>query len=328
MSKNITLGFKRAGGKPDLIYGTETSFAAQRAALAALKKSDTYEKVEIWERGIPVKTKRIAYTNQPTLTVTAVDKTVIYGAAIPAYTATYAGWTDGDTIKRNDLEGALAFACAYAAGGDVGTYPITPSGRTSEKYNLSFGAGTLTVTKKSLTVTTSDAEIFYGDAAPTFEDTFTGFIADEDETDLTGSKTHDIKNSSNETVSNVATAPAGDYEVSVVGLTSNNYVIVPVPGTLTVKKKSLTLTVTDAEMVEGASAPSFAFTGVGYIAGEDETALGGSAVYTFKDELGNTVADLTLAEPGTYTIHLSGITSENYELTMVAGTLTITDNGA
>lgn len=238
MSKNITLGFKRAGGKPDLIYGTETSFAAQRAALAALKKSDTYEKVEIWERGIPVKTKRIAYTNQPTLTVTAGDKTVVYGAAIPTYTATYAGWTDGDTVRRNDLEGELAFACAYTAQGDAGTYPITPSGRTSDKYNLSFVAGTLTVSKKALT-----------------------------------------------------------------------------------------LTVTDAEMVYGASAPAFTFTGAGYITGEDATDLTGSAVYTVKDELGEIVADLTTAAPGEYEVHLSGVTSTNYELTMVAGTLTITDNG-
>ena len=328
MSKNITLGFKRAGGKPDLIYGTETSFAAQRAALAALKKSDTYEKVEIWARGIPVKTKRIAYTNQPTLTVTAVDKTVIYGAAIPAYTATYAGWTDGDTIKRNDLEGALAFACTYTAGGDVGTYPITPSGRTSEKYNLSFVAGTLTVTKKSLTLTVTDAEMVYGASAPAFAFTGAGYITGEDATDLTGSAVYTVKNSLGETVADLTTAASGEYEVHLSGVTSSNYDLTRVAGTLTVSKAALTLTVASAQMVEGGTAPEFSFTGTGFVNNEDATDLTGSAVYTVKNSQGETVADLSTAAPGEYEVHLSGVTSSNYELTMVAGTLTITDNGA
>ena len=66
----------------------------------------------------------------------------------------------------------------------------------------------------------------------------------------------------------------------------------------------------------------------GFVNDENATDLTGTAVYTVKDSVGETVADLTLAEPGTYTIHLSGITSENYEITMEAGTLTITENGS
>ena len=71
MSKAITLGFPRAGGKPTLLYGTETSEGDQRAALRSMgDKSDTYETVAMFYIPIAAKQKRMGYTTQPTLTIT------------------------------------------------------------------------------------------------------------------------------------------------------------------------------------------------------------------------------------------------------------------
>lgn len=123
--------------------------------------------------------------------------------------------------------------------------------------------------------------------------------------------------------------PVGTYPIIPSGLTATDkYAFSFVNGTLTVSKAALTLTVANAQMVEGGSAPEFSFSGTGFVNDEDATALGGSAVYTVKDELGETVADLSIATPGEYEVHLSGVTADNYELTIEAGTLTITENGS
>lgn len=229
----ITLGKKRDDGDWVLLKGPPHGLQAQRAYLEEIGVSDpTYSEARIIELGIGQ--KRIFYSADETVTVTASNKTIIYGANKPSSFAV----TWSKNIPDTYYTGTLSTACAYTKGNTAGTYPITPSGLTAtDKYAIAFVAGTLTVSKVALT-----------------------------------------------------------------------------------------LTVANAQMVEGGTAPEFSFTGTGFVNDEDATDLTGSAVYTFKDSLGEPVADLTLAEPGTYTIHLSGITSENYELTMVAGTLTITDN--
>lgn len=218
-----------------MIYGTETSEVAQRSYLRGLGSGDdTYEKIEIWNRGLPAKIKRFRYDTRPTLTVTASDKTVVYGGSKPTFSASYSGFKDGDSTSRNDLSGTLTYACEYAAGSAVGTFSITPSGRTSTKYNISYVAGTLTVTKKALTVTVADVTMAAGGTEPTYSATASGFITDEDETDLTGSITYTVKNSGGETVADVTSAATGEYSIVATGYTSSNYEISYVAGTLTI----------------------------------------------------------------------------------------------
>ncbi|MGE5494497.1 MAG: MBG domain-containing protein [Burkholderiales bacterium] len=127
--------------------------------------------------------------NKAALTVTAEDKAVTYLDAPPAYTVKYTGFVAGDT--EADLGGTLVFSCSYAAGSAVGTYKITPSGLTSDNYNITFVDGTLTVNTLMLTVTFQDYDgtvlgtstVPYGTAAtppanPTREGyTFTGWSA-------------------------------------------------------------------------------------------------------------------------------------------------------
>ena len=79
------------------------------------------------------------------LTVTAEDKTVNYGEAAPEFTATYAGFVNNETTAV--LTGTLAFDCDYSKGSSVGTYAITPKGLTAANYDITFVAGTLTITK-------------------------------------------------------------------------------------------------------------------------------------------------------------------------------------
>ncbi len=84
------------------------------------------------------------------LTVTADDKSVVFGDAAPTYTVQYSGFVEGES--ESVLGGTLAINCTYAAMSAVGTYPITPSGLTSDNYDIAFNPGTLTVAEKIVNV--------------------------------------------------------------------------------------------------------------------------------------------------------------------------------
>ncbi|HBV96168.1 MAG TPA: hypothetical protein DEF36_03880, partial [Desulfotomaculum sp.] len=78
------------------------------------------------------------------LTITANDASKAYGSANPAFTASYIGFVNGDT--ESSLTGSLGFTTTATAASVVGSYPITPSGLTSDNYSISYVDGTLTVT--------------------------------------------------------------------------------------------------------------------------------------------------------------------------------------
>ena len=95
------------------------------------------------------------------LTVTAENKTVAYGDAVPSYTVTYRGFKNSDTAAS--LGGSLAFDCNYAQFHDKGEYTVTPKGYTSDNYNISYVNGTLKVNPKPITVTIDYRTSVYGD---------------------------------------------------------------------------------------------------------------------------------------------------------------------
>ncbi|HZS08141.1 MAG TPA: MBG domain-containing protein, partial [Blastocatellia bacterium] len=78
------------------------------------------------------------------LTIKADNKSKAYGAALPAFTATYTGFVNGDT--ESVLGGTLNLTTTATASSDAGAYPITPGGVTAANYTINFANGTLTVT--------------------------------------------------------------------------------------------------------------------------------------------------------------------------------------
>src|SRR5262249_28837228 len=74
------------------------------------------------------------------LTVTADNKSKIYGAALPALTFTIAGFVNGDTAAV--LTSPVTLNTPATAASDAGAYPIIPSGATAADYSISFVNGT------------------------------------------------------------------------------------------------------------------------------------------------------------------------------------------
>jgi hypothetical protein len=154
------------------------------------------------------------------LTITADNKSKTYGAADPTFTASYAGFVNGETATV--LGGTLTFA--RAPGENVGSYLITPSGQTSGNYAITFNIGSLTIGKAALTITADNKTKTYGAADPAFSASYAGFVNGETATVLGGTLTF-------------ARAPGenvGSYLITPSGQTSGNYTITFNTGTLTI----------------------------------------------------------------------------------------------
>jgi hypothetical protein len=152
------------------------------------------------------------------LTVTAEDKSKVYGAPDPALTASYAGFVNGETASV--LGGALTLV--RAPGESVGSYAITPGGLTSGNYAITFSPGTLGITKAGLTVTAEDKSKVYGAPDPALTASYAGFVKGETASVLGGALT--LVRAPGESV--------GSYAITPGGLTSGNYAITFSPGTL------------------------------------------------------------------------------------------------
>lgn len=85
------------------------------------------------------------------LSVRANDAVKRFGAPLPALSASFLGFVNGETPAS--LGGALVLATAATQQSAVGTYPIVPSGLTSSNYSIVFLNGTLSVVRGAVSVT-------------------------------------------------------------------------------------------------------------------------------------------------------------------------------
>jgi len=245
--------------------------------------------------------------NPATLTVTADNKTTVYGGT-PTYTATIAGFlgTDNSSVVSGEPE----LTSSYIPGtSGVGTYEIDAAQGTltTANYTFSFEKGTLTVNPKELKVTADNKTIIYGGLSPMFTATYDGFITGQDESVLGGT----LAFSSPYTVG----SNAGTYPITPSGLTSTNYDIKYVDGTLTVNKAALTVTAEDKAVTFLNAPPAYTAKYTGFVAGDTAAKLGGTLVFSCSYAAGSAA--------GTYPITPSGLTSDNYNITFVDGTLTV-----
>ena len=85
------------------------------------------------------------------LTISADNKTKLFGAPLPTFTATYSGFVNGE--NETALTTPVSLGCTAAAGSATGPYLITPGGATSGNYAIAFVNGTLTIQKAATTAT-------------------------------------------------------------------------------------------------------------------------------------------------------------------------------
>jgi uncharacterized repeat protein (TIGR02543 family) len=242
------------------------------------------------------------------LTVTADDKTKVYNAQIfNEFTVSYSGFASGD--GPGDLQGSLIFGGTAPAAVNVGNYTIVPQGLTSINYNITFVAGTLTITQAPLTITADDkTKVYNGQVFTPFTVSYSGFAGDDDQGDLQGT----LQFSGNA----VSAVNAGTYQIVPGGLTSANYLIEFIAGELVITPAPLTVTADNKSKVYNAQLfTAFTASYSGFASGEGPGNLQGTLIFSG--------AATTAVNAGVYAIIPQGLTSSNYNITFVQGTLTI-----
>jgi hypothetical protein len=151
-----------------------------------------------------------------------------------------------------------------------------------------------------ITITAKSYSRAYGEANPTFESDITGGT-------VTG--TPEI------TCAATATSGVGTYDIVITAGTITDTNVQYVNGTLTVTKAPLKITAGSYTKKQGEDNPEFGVTYEGFKNNESD------AVLTTKPTV---ACDATKDSPvGTYDITVSGAVAANYEISYVAGTLTI-----
>lgn len=184
------------------------------------------------------------------------DLVIKAASAIELSVTVPSGLTYGDTkpltITVEPADAALEFAFAGQSPNDNGSDKFSVTKGSDGTYSLYAGAAgdfTLTVTatkdgysqkqetvsfsvgKAALTVTADNATVAYGEPKPEFTAQINGFVNDDYEGDLTGTLEFDC--------AYAAGSPVGTYPITPKGLTSNNYSIRFVDGTLTVTENAV-----------------------------------------------------------------------------------------
>ena len=240
------------------------------------------------------------------MTVTANNATKVYGAATPALSNTITGFKNGQDASV--VTGSATPTSATSATTGVGTSVIvsTPGTLASGNYTFSYTNGTLTINPATLTVTTNASTKVYGDALPTFSSTVVGLV----NSDTTSAATYSTLGT--------ASSNVGTYSVTTALTAGANYTVGFVAGNLTVTKATLTATAADATKVYGDANPALSTNVTGFINGDTAgTALGLTA------STANSTAT-ALTSVGTSAITVTAGTANNYNITPVAGVLTIT----
>jgi hypothetical protein len=182
----------------DIVYGTALSTASQLNASATFNSTNVpgtftynYTAGTMLNAGsnqvltvtftpadsaafLPVSTNVALNVLKAPLTIAANSTNKVYGAALPAFAASYTGLVNGDTTAS--LTTPVTLSTIATAASPASAYAITASGATSSNYNITFVSGTLTITPAPLTIAANNTNKVYGTALPMFAASYSGFV--------------------------------------------------------------------------------------------------------------------------------------------------------
>lgn len=248
--------------------------------------------------------------DKASLTITAEDKLKVQGDPLPAFTADYSGFVNGEDASI--LTAAPVFSTAADQNSPAGEYDIEVSGAIAVNYNISFVKGKLTVTsnKQQQTITFGQLPVkTYGDV-------------DVDPGATITSGLPVVYQSSNPAIVDIVNGKlqikgTGSVTITAAHPGDANYDAAPeVRQELTVNKAALTIKANDQSRLVGQPNPELTVTYTGFVYNETEAVLATQPVVA---------TTATAASPvGEYPVTVGGATAANYTITYEHGTLTIT----
>ena len=234
------------------------------------------------------------------LTAHVANTTKVYGDANPEFNITYSGFRDGDSEVGFSVPASISTIVDNSS--KVGKYDIVASGAVSDKYEISYIPGTLTITKAPLSISAGNYTKKQGDAMPVLKASYVGFKNGEDESVLTKQPVFSCE-------ANEASAPA-EYAVTISGADAENYDISYEQGRLTVvEADAVVVRAKSYSRQYGDENPVFEFE-------TDGAALDGTP-----EIVCSAVANSPV---GSYTIEVKQGTIKNYNVHFESGSLVIT----
>lgn len=240
-----------------------------------------------------------------TLTVTASGGAANYGGTLPAVTASYSGFVDGNSGAN--VTGTI---CAVATPVTVPTTATNCSGASLANYTMSYVPGAVTVAPAPLLIAPSNANAVYGSTAAVTP-TFTGFVNGETNTALSSQPFCQT--------SAGKTAHVGGHPntAGCIGAVGANYVISYGPNaTTTITPAPLTVTALGQSRLVGQANGTFGATYTGFVNGESAANLSGTLAFS--------TAASSSSPAGSYPVQPSGVSSTDYTITFKPGVVTVT----
>ena len=234
------------------------------------------------------------------ITLRVSDGTVTYGDEFDAAKQN-CDLVSGEIFDPDELN--VAYSSSYNAGANAGeTFEISAVCHNNN-YSATVQNGTLTVTKREVSVRAKAKTVVYGEAAPeTYDfDVLSGSVYDPDDLGLTfAAKTY------------YTGASVGAYDVTG-SATNGNYVVTVEKGTLTVTARKITVKAEDNTAEYGSAAPSLSYSLVsGSVYGTDDLGFTAKTSYIAGDKAGE------------YQVLVEFSENVNYDVTVQSGTLTVT----
>ena len=234
------------------------------------------------------------------LTITADNRTMVYGGSLPALTASYSGFVNGDNAAS--LMTTPTLSTVPAAGSPVGTYPITASGAADPDYDITYAGGMLTVNPATPTVVSSaPADITYGTPLSTTQLDATAIIP--------GTFSY------SRAVGAVLHAGTTQLSATFTPADQTDYSGATASVDLMVDPAALTVTADNQAMVYGASLPVLTASYNGFVNGDSAVSL------TTPPTLSTTAT--AASSVGTYPISAGGAADPDYSISYVGSTLTV-----
>ncbi len=247
-----------------------------------------------------------------TVVLSDAGRTKVYDGTTGIKNGSYA-WTNvPDDFDESKVSGSAVYT---TEGKDVGTYSVTVGGLYSGQQGYDIkgdGTSTITITPRDVTVRyTGNDKVYDGTTAATVTGSSSDII---DGDSVSFNQTADFDDE------NVGTGKSIHVtDISLDGTDSGNYKLQHSTATASADITPAPLTVTandDRKLYDGAAySGGNGVTYAGFVNGEDSSVLGGLLAYGGSSQ--------GAVEAGTYSIDPSGLTSNNYNLGFVNGTLTV-----
>jgi hypothetical protein len=143
----------------------------------------------------------------------AKNKVKTYGQNNPTFDLLYTGFVNGENIASIDV--APSAYVDQNKLSDAGNYPIKITNGFDNNYTIFGVEGIFTINKASLTAKAKDIFVPFGNAIPNFESEITGFVNNDNISNIDVLPT---------IVSNVSVgAPVGEYILSIYSGSDKNY---------------------------------------------------------------------------------------------------------